>query len=147
MKRTKNNRQTVPFLILMLLAVLLLSACEEKEHPPMQLEDLSQGELLYISRLVTLERAKAVALVDRPTGDVILDSLAVAWGDSARKDTAAGLTSDPVRAHQIGLLLKRILEAESDSLIQAPRPDRLTAPLPDPPPEDPDSEEDNSQVQ
>lgn len=140
MKSTRYLRISVPLLILMLPALLLLSACEKKEHPPLQVEDLTPGELLYIYRLVTLERAKAVALLDRPTGDSILDSLAIAWGDSARKDTAAGLSGDPIRARQVGNLLKRILEAERDSLIQAARPDRLYAPLPNPPPPDPEQE-------
>jgi hypothetical protein len=72
--------------------------------------------------------------VDRPLGDTLLDSLATAWGDSALGETAALVPTDPVRAGQVANFLHRVLEAELDSLLLAPRPDRLAAPLPDPPP-------------
>ena len=65
-------------------------------------------------------------------GDVLLDSLAVAWGDSSLEKTLAAAPAHPVRAIQVNDLLKRILEAELDSLIEAPRPDRLSAPLSEP---------------
>ena len=79
-----------------------------------------------------------MALIDRPTGNAILDSLAIAWGDSARQETSRGLPGDPIRAGQVGDLLRRILEAETDSLTHAGRPDRLILPLPDPLPVDPE---------
>lgn len=121
-----------------LLSLFVTTGCQEKEPPPIQLVDLDSGELLYVTRMVILERAKAVALIDRPAGNAILDSLATAWGDSARQETVLGLPTDPVRAGQVGDLLRRMLEAETDSLILAARPERLKAPLPDPLPVDPE---------
>jgi hypothetical protein len=97
-------------------------------------DDLEPGELRYVTRVVVLERAKAVALADRAAGDALLDSLAAAWGDSSLAETEAGVPDDPGRAAAVGRLLQRILEAELDSLVLAPRPDRLAQPLPDPEP-------------
>lgn len=96
------------------------------------LDDLTPGERRYVERMVVLERAKAVGLVDRPRGDALGDSLAAAWGDSALERTLAGLPDDPRRAAAVGRLLVGILLAEQDSLVFAPRPDRLAAPLPRP---------------
>lgn len=127
--------------LLLLTATVLLAGCGDPESPPtLQLGDLDQGELQYVSRILILERAKAVALVDRPAGDALLDSLAYAWGDSAAAETSALVPSDPVRAAQVANLLNRMLEAELDSLLHAPRPDRLAAPLPDPLPAPADPE-------
>jgi hypothetical protein len=128
--------RVVPLLPILLLPVLLLlfPACDRGDPGDIRLKDLDEGEYRYVSRIVILERAKAVALVDRPTGDALLDSLAAAWGDSARAETTAGIPSEPARAQQVGRLLGRILEAELDSLLSSPRPDRLAAPLPDPDP-------------
>lgn len=145
MKKPANISHSTTCLYFVLLAVLLLPACESDEHPDLQLDDLNQDEQLYVTRLVTLERAKAVALVDRATGDALLDSLATAWGDSARTETQSGLPGNPVRSGKIGKLLIRILEAELDSLIWAPRPDRLTAPLPNPALIEPPLEEESGQ--
>ena len=75
-----------------------------------------------------------MALADRSVGDALLDSLAAVWGDSSLVETEAGVPGDPARAAAVGRLLQRILEAELDSLVLAPRPDRLSAPLPDPEP-------------
>lgn len=121
----------------MTMVVLLLTSCDSKPPEDITLADLTAGEKLYITRLVTLERAKAVALVDRDTGNVLLDSLAIAWGDSARVETASGIPSLPQRAELVGRLLHRILVAEEDSLLHAPRPDRLHAPIVDPPEDTP----------
>ncbi|MCP4574279.1 MAG: hypothetical protein GY838_18105 [bacterium] len=112
------------------LAVAVLTACDSAQD--LHLDDLAPGEFTYVSRIVVLERAKAVALDDRPTGEALLDSLAAAWGDSSLAETAAGVPDDPARAAAVGRLLERILTAELDSLVLAPRPDRLGAPLPDP---------------
>ncbi len=100
------------------------------EQTKLDLDQLHPGERRYIERIVTLERAKAVALVQRAEGTALLDSLAVAWGDSARTETLADAPVDPIRAQLVNELLNRILEAEQDSLVEAPRPDRLHAPLP-----------------
>ena len=51
---------------------------------------------MIAERMVTLERAKAVALADREQGEALLDSLAAAWGDSfvaATLDVATGVLS------------------------------------------------------
>ena len=114
-------------------AVLLLAAaggCDQGED--LDLADLTPGEFLYVERMVVLERAKAVALSDREQGIALLDSLVAAWGDSALERTIAGLPGEPRRAAAVGRLLTGILLAEQDSLVNAPRPDRLAAPLPPP---------------
>ena len=109
----------------------LLAGCDE-EPAPLQLADLTADEHLYLERIVQLERAKAVALVDRETGLALLDSLAADWGDSSLAETKALVPSEPQRSAAVADLLLRILAAENDSLLHAPRPDRLAAPLPDP---------------
>ncbi len=112
------------------LLTVVLTGCSHEE-PPLHLADLGPGELQYVTRIVTLERAKAVTLADAKRGGALLDSLAVAWGDSSLEKTAAGVPLEPGRARRLNELLERILAAEKDSLITAPRPDRLRAPLPD----------------
>lgn len=114
----------------MLLALLLTTAagCRGQSRP-LRLQDLTPAESRYVTRFVVLERAKAVALADRRLGDALLDSLAAAWGDSALSETLAGLPADPVRAGRLQQLLGRVLAAEADSLLEAPRADRLGSPL------------------
>jgi hypothetical protein len=121
------------------LACLLLAGlagqtgCERTDRP-LTRADLSEDEARYVERVVVLERAKAFALTDRAAGNVLLDSLATAWGDSALEQTAAGIPGEPTRAAAVAHLLARILEAEQDSLVHAPRAGRLAAPLPEPAP-------------
>ncbi len=124
-----------PVLMFLMLVACLLTATgcgQEKTH--LMLEDLTPAENLYLTRIVILERAKAVTMVDRQTGTTLLDSLAIAWGDSSLKETVAGAPTTPDRSGLVHGLLARILKAEKDSLMHAPRPDRLTAPLPNPVP-------------
>lgn len=123
------------FLIRLLCALAAVAAGAGCESPgELRLDDLDSGERLYVTRVVVLERAKAVALADRSAGDALLDSLAAAWGDSSLVETEAGAPDDPARAAAVGRLLQRVLESELDSLVLAPRADRLSAPLPDPQP-------------
>ena len=126
--RHRLNKLTFVFLGLCGLVV----GCDSGDPPPLTLEDLTPDEHLYIQRFVTLERAKAVAVVDRPTGDALLDSLATAWGDSAQQETEALAPGDPRRSRLVHQLLLAILDAEADSLVAEPRPDRLHQPLPRP---------------
>lgn len=126
------SRRRIPSLILLAL-LAPLSSCRE-EPRPLAMADLSPAEREYVSRFVVLERARAVALSDRPAGEALLDSLAAAWGDSALARAEAALSSDTARLAAFHDLLARILEAEEDSLLQAPVPSRLTAPLPPPAP-------------
>lgn len=124
-------------------AVLMLAAATGCDHgDDLLLADLTPGETLYVERMVVLERAKAVGLADREQGIALFDSLVAAWGDSALERTIAGLPDEPRRAAAVGRLLSGILLAEQDSLVNAPRPDRLAAPLPLPaaPPVQPDPE-------
>ncbi len=117
-------------------AVLWLLAgagCGPQGGRPLRLSDLTPAEREYVTRFVTLERARAVALVDRGRGEALLDSLAVGWGDSSLASAQAALPADPRRQAQLHGLLGRILRAEQDSLLDAARPDRLDSPLPDPP--------------
>jgi len=116
---------------LMLISTLLLGACDQPEKP-LKLADLTISEHTYIERIVVLERAKAVVLADRELGNTILDSLSLAWGDSAEAKTAALAPVDPIRSQALHELLKQIILAERDSLLQNPSPLRLAAPLVDP---------------
>lgn len=124
--------RTLIRLLYVCLVPIAVAACETGGE--LRVDDLESGERLYVTRIVVLERAKAVALADRPAGEALLDSLAAAWGDSSLAETEAAVPDDPERAAAVGRLLRRILEAELDSLVLAPRPDRLAAPLPDPQP-------------
>ena len=124
----------IPFI---LFSCLLVGTGCEREKPDLQLRDLTETETRYLTRIVVLERAKAVALADGEAGTALLDSLAAAWGGDGLAETLAGAPAAPRRSAQVHRLLVRILKAEQDSLMEAPRPDRLSAPLPDPAP-DPD---------
>ncbi|PID81692.1 hypothetical protein CSB20_01795 [bacterium DOLZORAL124_64_63] len=119
----------VPLLLLPLL--LLLGGCEAQETP-LQWQDLSPAEQTYVRRLVILERAKAVALHDRESGAAVLDSLAIAWGDSAAAEARALAPTDPTRSRLLSAYLLRVLEAEKDSLMTAPTARCLAAPIPRP---------------
>jgi hypothetical protein len=119
---------TIPLLLL-----VASPGCSGNQES-LQLADLNAAERRYVERFVVLERARAVAMVDAETGPALLDSLAAAWGDSALAETRRGLSRRPLRMAAVQDLLVRILDAERDSLLQAPEPRRLTAPLPDPPP-------------
>lgn len=112
----------------------LLTGCGGEDRP-LRLSDLTSAELRYVTRFVTLERARAVALADRPLGDALLDSLSAAWGDSSLAEAKAALPHDPRRLGRLDELLARLLAAEQDSLLVAPVPRRLRAPLTEPPPE------------
>jgi len=113
--------------------LLLLAGCRDAERP-LRLADLTPAEETYVSRFVTLERARAVALADPAAGGALLDSLAAAWGDSATVDAVAALPEDADRLEKLHVLLSRILETEADSLLAAPETRRLEAPLPPPAP-------------
>ncbi len=115
-----------------LLACLAL-ACS-RDQRPLRLRDLGPAERLYVERFISLERARAVAMADSAGGEALLDSLAAAWGDSALERSLAGLPRHPARAAALHDLVARLLEAEADSLLLAPLPRRLRAPLPTPTP-------------
>ena len=124
---------------LLLLPVLIpvltpLAGCE-KNDAPLALSDLTGDEYIFVERMVILERAKTGALLDRQTGDAILDSLAVAWGDSSFPLTLVGAPRDPIRSEEVGTLLRRMLEAEQESLLTSTGLDRMNQPLPEPKPE------------
>lgn len=115
-----------------LLATLLLVAGCRPRTRELALTELTAGERLYCERVIALERAKSVALIHRDIGEVLLDSLATAWGDSVIPTTMAGMPSESRRAIAVGELLARILRAEQDSLRWEPGANRLHLPLPDP---------------
>jgi hypothetical protein len=110
----------------------MIAGCRGDDRP-LRLTDLTPEEELYVTRFVTLERARAVALADRAAGDALLDSLAAAWGDSSLAETLAALPEDARRQAKLHTLLAAILEAEQDSLLAAPDERRLGASLVDPP--------------
>lgn len=129
------------FLSLLLAGLAAATGCEN-EDAPLALADLSGAEFVFVERMVLLERAKAAALEDRPNGDVLLDSLAVAWGDSSLAFTLAGAPQDPIRSEAVGALLRRVIQAEQESLLTTSGFDRWLLPLPEPEPEpvpDPES--------
>ncbi len=130
---TKNNPSRLLLLPLLLAALLVPAGCEKKDDSPLTLNDLTGGEYVYVERMVILERAKTMALIDRTAGDAILDSLAADWGDSSLALTLGGVPSEPLRAEAVAALLRRVLAAEQDSLRASSAFDRLARPLPDPP--------------
>lgn len=119
---------------LFLLSGLIPAAGCEKNDAPLALADLSGDEYVFVERMVILERAKTTALLDRETGDALLDSLAATWGDSSLTRTLAGAPRDPVRAEAVAALLRRVIEAEQESLLTSTGLERLVRPLPDPAP-------------
>jgi len=128
--------------VVLLTGVILIVGCDRRE-PKLDLEDLTSAESRFVTHFVVLERARAVALVDPERGEALLDSLAVAWGESTTVRLAAELPTDPLRAAAVHDLLRRVLEAEQDSLLHAPRSDRLEAPLPRAaPPQPPEASDD-----
>jgi len=135
-RRSSRRFHGNPVLVVCLLGSLVfglgVTGCEKKQSP-LVLEDLDEGETELLTRLIILERAKSLALVDRPAGQALLDSLAVAWGDSIGEETVAGAPSNATRAHEVGQLYSRVFSAEHDSLLAHDGRRELTAPLPDPP--------------
>lgn len=130
----KHPSHSLLLLLPLAAACLLPAAGCEKEEPPLTLDDLTGGEYVYVERMVILERAKSIALIDRPAGDAILDSLATAWGDSSLALTLGGAPSEPLRSEAVAALLRKVLAAEQDSLRASSAFERLTSPLPNPPP-------------
>lgn len=130
-------------LALMTAAVIMAAGCE-KDETPLNFSDLTAGESLYIERVVLLERAKSVALIDRVAGEALFDSLAAAWGDSSLAQTVSGAPTNPVRAAKVAELLRRVITVEQESLKVSPGLNRLALPLPDPPPPLPEVEEPES---
>ena len=119
------------------LILLLLTGCR-RERAALALTDLTPAERTLVTRFVILERARAVALADTATGRAVLDSLAAAWGDTSLAAARRALPADHRRVATLYDLLARLLQAERDSLLAAPLPRRLSAPLPEPvPPADP----------
>lgn len=115
-------------------SLLGLASCSES---PLDVDDLTTAEREFVTRYIVLERARAVALAEPVAGTALLDSLAVAWGDSANAVARGQVPAEPARAAAVYGLLGRLLAAESDSLVQAPRARRLTAPLPSGAPREP----------
>lgn len=110
---------TALVLVLTMLLVLLAAAggCARRERP-LTPRDLTDDESVYVTRILVLERVRA-ALVDDPVrGSVLGDSLAAAWGDSARTRTLDLAPADPDRAALVHELLLRLLAAEQDSLLR-----------------------------
>jgi hypothetical protein len=122
------------FFLLLLPVLIPVTGCG-KNDAPMALSVHSGDEFIFVERMVILERAKTAALLDRQIGDAILDSLAAAWGDSSFPLTIVGAPRDPLRSEAVGTLLRRVLEAEQESLLTSTGLDRLDQPLPEPKPE------------
>jgi hypothetical protein len=108
-------------------SLAFLASCGEA---PLDVDDLTAAEREFVTRYVVLERARAVAMAEPVTGTALLDSLAIAWGDSANAVARGQVPAEPARAAAVYDLLGRLLAAESDSLLRAPQARRLTAPLP-----------------
>jgi len=129
-------RLRFPFrkIFLFLLAVLIPASGCDQQNKPLTLADLNADEFLYVERMVVLERAKTAALLDRRSGDALLDSVAAAWGDSSLQETLKGAPRDPIRSEAVTDLLRRILVAEQESLLVSTGQERLHLPLPEPAP-------------
>lgn len=125
--------------ILFLVPCLIGTTGCEKNDAPLALADLSGAEYVFVERMVLLERAKAAALLDREAGEALLDSMAAAWGDSSLAFTLAGAPRDPLRSEAVVTLLRRVMEAEQESLLTSSGLDRLEMPLPDPLPDPPET--------
>jgi len=133
--RFPSRRLFSLLLLPVLIPVLTPSAGCDKSDAPLALSDLSGEEFIFVERMIILERAKTAALLDRETGDAILDSLFVAWGDSSFPLTQVGAPRYPVRSEEVNTLLRRVLGAEQESLLTSTGLDRLNQPLPEPKPE------------
>ena len=126
---------------LILLPGLVAAAGCEKNDAPLAMADLSGAEYVFVERMILLERAKAEALVDRESGDALLDSLAAAWGDSSLELTLDSAPRDPIRSEAVGALLRRVIQVEQESLLTSSGLERWHLPLPEPAPEpEPDSD-------
>jgi hypothetical protein len=131
--RFPSRRMSRALLVLTAITAPGLLGCDQEDRP-LRLDDLSGGEYVMVERMVLLERAKTFALLDRPAGTALLDSLSLAWGDSSLQDTLTGAAEQPLRAEAVAVLLRRVLAAEQDSLLHTSGRDRWTLPLPDPEP-------------
>ncbi|MBT4292789.1 hypothetical protein HOD41_08865 [bacterium] len=118
-----------------LFILIALTGCQE-ESDDLNIQDLTENETIVLNRYITLERARAVAIVDSLTGTAMLDSLNTAWGDSSLAETIALLPQQPTRLSAFHKLLVRVLDSERDSLLLAPVAERLLHPLPDIEPEE-----------
>lgn len=116
-----------------LLAAALLCAggCRQADRG-LRPQDLSRDEAAYVGRVLQMERVRAALLVDAARGVALGDSLAAAWGDSARPQTVALAPDDPDRAELVHELLLRLLAAEQDSLLARNGLRPLDAPWPAP---------------
>jgi hypothetical protein len=104
-------------LVLVLAQMAAGGGCDRRERP-LTPRDLTDDESVYVTRILVLERVRA-ALVDDPfRGSALGDSLAAAWGDSARARTLDLAPTDPDRAALVHELLLRLLAAEQDSLLR-----------------------------
>ena len=126
-----TKRYRILALLTLLSANISGWGCSGQENG-LRIADLDAEEWEYITRYVTIERAKAVKIVDPESGQALLDSLSIAWGDSSAAETGRLLPERTGRIIAVNRLLLAILAADEDSLVHAPRADRLTAPLPVP---------------
>ncbi len=113
-----------------LFILIAITGCQEKSDD-LNIQDLTENEMIVLNRYITLERARAVAIVDSLTGTALLDSLNTAWGDSSLAETIALLPKKTERLSSFHKLLVRVLDSERDSLLLAPDTRRLLNPLPD----------------
>jgi hypothetical protein len=127
--------ETMKRLLMPAIVTLAVVGCDHGSGE-FTVSDLTADEARFVERYVVLERARMLLLADASAGEAVLDSLAAAWGDSAAVDALSWLPAHPARAAKVHDLLRRILEAENDSLTFAPHADRLDAPLPAPLPPD-----------
>ena len=120
--RFRNNLfrdDRFPAAVLLLACLLGFAGCGSAPED-LTLDDLTAEEAEYLTRFVVLERARAVSFENRERGEALLDSLAVAWGDSAVDEALALLPGDPDRLAAFHGLLERVLAAEADSLLASP---------------------------
>ena len=121
--------QTRQILTLLGGALAMVAGCQA-DSDQLAVDDLNPAERQIVTQYVVLERARVIALADPENGVAVLDSLATAWGDSASLTAQEDFPLEPARAALVHDLIRRLLEAEMDSLVHAPYPRRLSAPLP-----------------
>ena len=124
------NRRIPKSALVLCCGLLLVASCCQQELT-LHVSDLTADERFYFEHVVAVERAKSCALIHPDSGAALLDSLAVAWGDSIQSEILAGLSGDPRRSVALGELLLRVVAAEQDSLLWDPGFNRLHLPLPD----------------
>ena len=94
------NLRRPHIVLLWILGLSCIFGCGE-DSVELVWEDLDAQEQTYVRRFVVLERARAVSFADLERGTALLDSLAIAWGDTLAPTPETGLPDDPHRLDEL----------------------------------------------